>query len=587
MRWKKPMAAIGALALLAAGACGGSDDGGESTSERDLDIEGAGLAQDPNVEPPAAEIEGAQSGGTVTVLSALGLNTMHPSEAYYTNTGSILTNLVTRTLTQYRYNPEIEGMELVPDLATDLGRPNEDFTEWTFTLRDGVRYEDGTEVQPEDFVTATEMSFDRTQFPDGAEYSNEYFLNGYDEKGNPLYEGRYTDPNGSCECVEVNGNDITFKMARPFPSMNYWATFPAMSPIPADKSQDPEQYALHPLSTGPYMFEDYEPETSLTLVKNPEWDPNTDPARHQYVDQWNMEFLEDSSALDQVIIEDQGDAQTTLTYDNLLLPDYQKAKQEAPERIVEGADACQFYVYPDTRKITDPKVREAMAWAYPYEDAWLAGGEIVGVTRSPDTQIIPRGTDGRVQPPYDVYGNGGRETDPQRARQLLEEAGKVGMQLRFLYASDDPASVDVKDVLVRAWREAGFEPKPVATTIAEFSTLRADPNTPIDYRTGGWCHDWPAWDSWLPPLFQTDQYANYSFFSSKQVDQRIREIQDMPPEEATQAASELEQDIMEQYKPVIPVGKGGVAMMHGSRINGMEVDAVYGLPTWRDIWISQ
>jgi hypothetical protein len=30
-----------------------------------------------------------------------------------------------------------------------------------------------------------------------------------------------------------------------------------------------------------------------------------------------------------------------------------------------------------------------------------------------------------------------------------------------------------------------------------------------------------------------------------------------------------------------------VAMMHGSRINGMEVDAVYGLPTWRDIWISQ
>ena len=79
-------------------------------------------------------------------------------------------------------------------------------------------------------------------------------------------------------------------MAKPFPDMPYWATFPAMGPIPEGKDSDPAKYALHPWATGPYMFKDYTPEKSLTLVKNPNWDPNTDPGRHQYVDEWDMKF---------------------------------------------------------------------------------------------------------------------------------------------------------------------------------------------------------------------------------------------------------------------------------------------------------
>ena len=45
-------------------------------------------------------------------------------------------------------------MQLVPDMATDLGRPNEDNTEWTFTLKDGIKYEDGTDVKAEDVAYA-------------------------------------------------------------------------------------------------------------------------------------------------------------------------------------------------------------------------------------------------------------------------------------------------------------------------------------------------------------------------------------------------------------------------------------------------
>ena len=74
-------------------------------------------------------------------------------------------------------------MVLVPDIATDLGTPNADFTEWTFTIRDGVRFEDGTPVTADDVAYGIKRSFDRADFPTGPTYSNDYFLDGDSYKG--------------------------------------------------------------------------------------------------------------------------------------------------------------------------------------------------------------------------------------------------------------------------------------------------------------------------------------------------------------------------------------------------------------------
>src|SRR5262245_39285301 len=136
MRLKKPIIAVTAVAMLAIAACGGDDDSGGGAPGAPADTsefqEGgaAGSGKDPNRQAPAPEIEGAQEGGTARVISVNGLNTMDPTEAYYINTASILSGLVTRSLTQYVYDDSTGDMVLIPDLATDLGRPNEDFTEW-------------------------------------------------------------------------------------------------------------------------------------------------------------------------------------------------------------------------------------------------------------------------------------------------------------------------------------------------------------------------------------------------------------------------------------------------------------------------
>ena len=93
----KPLVAAVAVAALAAAACGGDDPpppdatfGGDGAS---------GQAFDQDRDGPAAPIEGAVAGGTVTVLEAIELGTLDPTESYAGDTVSILSGLVTRSLT--------------------------------------------------------------------------------------------------------------------------------------------------------------------------------------------------------------------------------------------------------------------------------------------------------------------------------------------------------------------------------------------------------------------------------------------------------------------------------------------------------
>ncbi len=587
MRLNKPIAVAGAMALMALAACGGgSSDNGKTPGPTSAPPGGGGAGQgkDPTVQAPAPAIPGATKGGTITVLSQAGLTTMDPTEAYYVNTLSILEGLVARSLTQYEYDPKTKDMILIPDLATDLGTPNKDYTQWTFTIRKGVKYEDGTPVTPADIKYGIERSFDRDTFPGGANYSNIYFLNG------DKYKGPYKSP-GDYPGVTISGQKLTIKMSQPFPDMPYWASFPAMGPIPPGKASDPAKYRLHPLATGPYKFGQYTPGESLTLVKNDQWDPNTDPGRRQLVDQYNMKFTVDSGQLDQVVLGDQGQGQTTLTFDNLLASDFGTANQDPSkqQRLVTGTQACTFFWFPDNRKIKSMKVREAIAYAYPYKAAWLAGGDIVGQTRVPGTAIMPPGVPGRVeyQPPAPSAPG---VADPAKAKALLQQAGYKPGQfvLKFLYIQSDPSSVDAKNQIVKGLKAAGFNPQPVAVADSNASAdMRGDPNAPLNVRSGSWCSDWPVGSSWIPPLFGPGGPADYAYFNNKSVNAKIKAIQLMPITQQPAAWGALDKEIMTKYFPAVNTGNGGVVMMRGSKIAGMNDDTVWGMPTWKDMYVTK
>ncbi|HVH94770.1 MAG TPA: ABC transporter substrate-binding protein, partial [Nocardioidaceae bacterium] len=190
---KKPAVALATAALMTLAACGGGS--GNSTSESSSNTlaagGGAGSFKNANAKAPLAVPSDASKSGTLTVLTNQVPATLDPTRAYFTDSTAIMSDLVTRSLTQYAYNEKTDDMQLIPDMATDLGRPSSDNKSWTFTLRKGLKYEDGTPVKPADIAYAVKRSFAIDELPDGPTYNTTFFLDGDKYKGPFKDKGAY------------------------------------------------------------------------------------------------------------------------------------------------------------------------------------------------------------------------------------------------------------------------------------------------------------------------------------------------------------------------------------------------------------
>ncbi|HEY8455145.1 MAG TPA: ABC transporter substrate-binding protein [Actinopolymorphaceae bacterium] len=585
MQWKKIGVLVAAGALAAAAACGAppserGSDGGTRAEPRDTSA--IGDATDPNAKAPAPEVPGAQKGGTLTIYTSSSPHTLDPTRAYYTDSTAIL-RLVTRALTQYQYR---DGkMVLVPDMATDLGQHNEDFTEWTFTLRDGLKYEDGSPVTSEDVAYAIKRQLAIEELPDGPLYGLDYYLDG------DKYQGPYKDGDNFRAVETPDDKTIVIKLRRPFPDMPFFASFPDFTGIPKDKDTR-EEYGNHPLATGPYKFERYVPGKELILVRNDQWDPATDTSRHQYVDRYHFQFAQDPVRFYTQLIEDQGEDQTAMTYTDVLsekLPDIEGTPVE--ERLVKGRNSCTYYVYMNTREIP-LEVRKALAVAYPIESLHKVAGDIRDLTWYPATSILNPTTPGWLE--YDVLGTGGEgDGDPVKAKKMLEKAGKLGFELSWYVRENDPIDPQVSQLRKEKLEAAGFKAKPIPTTKEKLREQLSDPDAPVNLRVhSGWCNDWPSGSSvfpaqWDPRKNDEPGVPNPAFLDAPEIADRIDEILQMPVEKGLAEWGKLDKYIMEKYVPVIPYGADGDAVLRGSKVQNVHWDEVLGMPDFPQIYISQ
>lgn len=434
-----------------------------------------------------------------------------------------------------------------------------------------------------------ERSFDRRTFPDGALYSNAYFLDG------ASYHGPYHSA-GAYRGITISGRTLTIRMARPFPEMPYWASWPQMGPIPLGRVSDPATYKNHPLASGPYKIASYTPSKSLVLVRNPQWDPDTDPGRHQYVDRWVFHFNEDASAIDQQLLSPAASARSVVSYNSLTASEIARFKRRGPAHLTSGAEPCTFALYPDMRTMTDVRVRRALAYAYPYRAVLRAQGQELGVTASFASSFMSPDVLGRVA--YNpVPGHRLGATDPAKARALLSQAHAVGFPIRWAYAEDDPVSVTVKNLMVQALRRAGFDPQPIRTTSIRLGPdYVGNPAADVNLRIAGWCSDWPTGLTWMPSVFESPRLVpavlrgnldgNFEDFSNSAADTRMAAIQRLPLDQQPAAWSALERWIQTRYLPVIPTAFHATYQAYGSDVRGDFLDPMYGMPTFEDIWVG-
>ncbi len=438
--------------------------------------------------------QGAGKGGTVTVYSINDVGHLDPGRNFGADSGMI-GKLITRTLTDYRYDARTKRVVLEPDLAASW-ESSPDLKTWTFKLKDGIKYEDGTPITATDVKYGVERSFS-ADLAEGAPYGKAYL-------DCPGYKGPYVAGNNGgkgCTAIEVpDVKTIVFKLNQPVNGFEGTASMKIFSPVPPAKDTK-TKYDNHPVSTGPYKIESYLRNKSLTLVRNDQWDQATDPLRTARPDKFVFKFGDDPAMVDQRLIADGTADQGSITLTGLQPENITKTNQaNVKDRVVESTDICRRYIAFNQHKplLKNQKLREALYYGLDrtsYRNAH--GGERLSAVID---SIIPPNLDGyRPEEFFKVPPEG----DQAKAKQLLTQAGYNGEEL-ILGTANKGLAVKAAEAAQASWKAIGVNVH-IRTIPGDnyFSTQQRD-SAATDLITAGWCYDWPTLSTIVPPVLGAD-----------------------------------------------------------------------------------
>ena len=227
------------------------------------------------------------AGGTLSILSGTATEHWDPQRVYVGVNIASGNRMFSRTLTTFSpVAKDGEVPELVADAATDTGTASADAKEWKFTIKDGVKWEDGKAVTCEDFKYGISRTFAVEVITGGPNYAIQYLDIPKNKDGSSAYAGPYkkTGQDAYDKAVTCDGTTITFKMAAPAGDFNMAATMTAFGAFRADKDLgDKSNYAI--FSNGPYKLEGtWSANKGGTFVRNDQWDPKTDGFRKAFPD---------------------------------------------------------------------------------------------------------------------------------------------------------------------------------------------------------------------------------------------------------------------------------------------------------------
>jgi peptide/nickel transport system substrate-binding protein len=463
-----------------------------------------------------ADDEGApRSGGTLYVLGEIEqLAHLDPQRVYEVSAGAAATAFLLRSLVMLDPD-DASPTGLLPDLATDTGRPNEDATVWEFTLREDAVWQDGSPVTCEQVAYGVSRSFATDVITDGPLYSvdlldipvlgdeSSAYKGPYDGTGQELFD----------DAVACDGQTIRFRLKRPQVDFGYVAAYPAFGPVKPEADTG-ERYTDAPLATGPYRIEEYLKGERLVLVRNEAWHADSDPYRPAYPDRVEYRFGLDPLAVDEQIISGTGDARhaikrvPTVEASNLARVFDDPALED---RRLDVLDPFVLYVAINTAKVPVLEHRQAILAAMNRRTVLAAaGGDFAG--QEGDGVIKP--TLGIDYTPTGLWTDLlGREVplegDPELARQLIEQSGEPMPDLVYDYPATAEREAEAA-AFVQALTDAGISvtPNPIEGGLYYATVLDAGQQSHLSW--AGWGPDWSNASTVIQPLFGANGSFNLS-----------------------------------------------------------------------------
>jgi peptide/nickel transport system substrate-binding protein len=523
--------------------------------------------------PPVGGTEGTDTevpsdavpGGTLTTLSLGPVQTWDPQRIASRSDAAFAGRVFARTLTAYQHGPDGPSqVTLTGDLATDTGASDQTLRVWTFTIREGIKWQDGSDLVCEDVKYGISRGFAVDEVTGGANYALAYLDIPKTPEGESLYRGPFVEGEEAQagrdafdQAVVCEGDQLTIRLSEPvadFPGMASTLGFAAYKESVEHGSSG--TYTV--FSAGPYTLSGaWVPERGGTFVRNPHWSGRSDPIRLALPDEITVrEGLEPQEAA-QLIMADGRDAEASVSFDTAppALQQQIASAEQLRERSVNSPNGIVDYLVPNFQSpvMADPRIRAAFALATDrtaYVTA-LGGPTSAEPTTSilahgvrlaldnPDQTADPTGT-GTTEPeePADGEATGtptgegaeGPQSDRERAAEILTEAAAAAgietpVPVRVSYRSS-PTMDTAMRALEAGWTRAGFavELQPIAEDY--FATISAAERAEeTDVFWSNWAADWSSASTVLPPLFdsrlnitEAGSGRNYGYFADSNID---------------------------------------------------------------------
>lgn len=518
----------------------------------------------------------------------------------YSTVSWFLARGVYRTLTTY---PNGSG-GLVGDLATDTGHRNDDATEWTYSLRTGIKFGPAQGGRVVRGVTGREITCDDLR------YGIERIFMASVGAGYPFYydmiEGADDFASGATQDlagVECPSDDsIVFHLTEPAPDWPFRLTMPATSPVPRSYAERYDEgprstYDSHVVFTGPYAVTAHDPGRSMHLERNPQWDPATDPARSAHVGQvdWTMALPNDPGIAD--VVRDRYDLSLDFSARGPLLEKIVTNPRLLP-RFVNAPTGCTRYIFLNTRiePFDDPLVRRAVNVAIDRANLKrIYGGPVTGPVAM---SVVPPGMPGYLPPsrysPFDTPALAG---DIKRAKRMMARAGYqhgYDRPIRIVGAADPPLS-RIFESVVGDLRRLGFSHlvtlQPPASEEHDKYYARPESETSVG-TSAGWCKDYPQPYSFLVPVLATNpgtvaNHTNYAQLDDPELQAALdRASQEVDPAAALPLWQEADR-IATESGAWIPWSWDESSILLGSRVRDAHFLPFLGQIDWVNASLKQ
>ncbi|MFD3455473.1 ABC transporter substrate-binding protein [Streptomyces sp. NPDC058691] len=528
--------------LLATAACGGGGDKSDGNAAKAPGFNAA-------VNKVASVSD--KKGGTLKFVGTQDADSWDPQRGYYGFMWDF-SRYYTRQLISFTPEPGTASTTLKPDLATANAKISDGGKTYTYTLKDGLKWEDGSALTSKDVKYGIERIWAQDVISGGPIYLQQVL----DPKGE--YKGPYKDTSADklgLKAIETpDDKTIVFHLPTPNSDFEQMLAMPSGSPVPAAKDTG-AKYGLKPFSSGPYKFESYTPNKSMVLVRNTNWSASTDDLRKALPDKITVTLTTNADDMDKRLINGDYDLDLNATGVG------QAARAEVLGKNKANADNpdtgfIRYAVFPTTVKPMDNiHCRKAVILAADHKSLQTArGGPQAGGAIAPN--MLPlgiKGSDGAYDP-YNVLKD--TTGNVEEAKKELKACGQPnGFKTTIAVRNNKPIEVATAESLQESLKKVGITTELDEFDGAQTSGIIGAPKTVKSKGYGiiimGWGADFPSGQGFLQPLVDSrfileSGNNNFAEIKDKAIDGLFdKALQQTDPNAAADVYKQINQKVSE------------------------------------------